>query len=101
MHQVPTGPDGSFAVAALPGRGWLAVRAGDAFLTAEKRGDLEPKPNGGPTGWLPALPSLLFPYQFHAVIPVEPREGERELRRDIVLIPKGQAAAAVSRGRTP
>src|SRR5262249_49226562 len=94
---IPTGPDGSFAVAALPGRGALAVRAGDRFLTADKQGHV--MPTGDALGSWPSAPYLLLPYNYHAIVRLDIRQDEREARCDIVLTGKGEAVRAAISGR--
>ncbi|MDG3008430.1 sigma-70 family RNA polymerase sigma factor [Paludisphaera mucosa] len=70
----PTEPDGSFAVAALPGRGLLAVRAGGRFAPADAR--LERRPR---------LPSLLDGRDADAVVMLDLDAAGPEVRRDVVL----------------
>lgn len=92
-NAVPTRPDGSFAVAALPGRGMLAVRAeGNQFPTADRQSGLKP------TEFLiEAWPYHLQRIQFHAIVRVAPRADEREVTCDVVL-GKSDKALSSSRG---
>ena len=99
IHMAPTRPDGSFAVAALPGGGVLAVRADNRFLTADKQGDLQR--TGDTSDWWPNTPFLLETYKFHAVVRLAIRADEREVRRDIVLTGSDEAARAGKPGRKP
>jgi hypothetical protein len=76
------GPDGSFTVLAIPGRGLLCVRALD----------LDHYPAAEIPGWdgflLRTVPGNLHPSQFHAVVPIDAPEGEaKPLTCDIALEP--------------
>jgi hypothetical protein len=86
---IPTRPDGSFAVPALPGGGLLAVRAGDSFLTADKRGNL--KYSDATKDWWPFAPYFLQAQSVHAIVRVAIREEERDVWREIVLTGKDEA----------
>jgi RNA polymerase sigma factor (sigma-70 family) len=99
FNAVPTRPDGSYAVAALPGGGLLAVRAGDQFLTADKQGDL--KYSDATKDWWPSTPYLLLAENVHAIVRVAIRDDEREVRRDIELHGTGAAALSGNLGRKP
>jgi hypothetical protein len=99
MHAVPTRPDGSFAVPALPGGGLLAVRAADQFLTADKWSDL--KYGDATKDWWPFAPYFPQALSYHALTRMSVPDDEREVSRDIELRGTGEAAPSWNPGRQP
>ena len=97
IHSIPTRPDGSFAIPALPGGGVLAVRADDRFPTADKQGGLKYSPET--SGWWPNTPFLLQPYSFHVIVRLTIPEGVREVTRNIELGGKVKGTLPANSGR--
>jgi hypothetical protein len=79
---ITTRPDGSFQVLGIPGPGYLAVSAynDNHFMRAEVK-DWDGTP-------LPALPTPVLPYDYHAIVRVEPSGADASSRCfDIMLDP--------------
>jgi hypothetical protein len=99
FHAVPTRPDGSFAVPALPGGGLLAVRAADRFLTADNWSDL--KYGDATKDWWPFAPYFAQALSYHGLARVAVPVDAREWRRDIELREAGHGTPFWNLGRRP
>jgi RNA polymerase sigma factor (sigma-70 family) len=99
-----SGPDGSFAVAVLPGPGVLAAAAGElsayrpALVTPSEVEDCLKRPPhrfnspdtlGVAFTGIPNIgaPSLLNQSEYHALALINPGEDDTELARDLALLP--------------
>jgi len=91
--EVPTGPDGSFELVGLPGRGLVAARAAkDHYLVRQGAATI---PGADERGWFHTDPHLCQPEFFHAISAIDPAEGTDSLRCDLALDPGKSRAGTV------
>ena len=83
--EVATGPDGSFELIGLPGRGLVAARATkDHYLVGQGAATI---PGADEHGWFHTGPHICQPEFFHAVTAIDPATGTDTLTCDLVLDP--------------
>jgi RNA polymerase sigma factor (sigma-70 family) len=83
--EVRTGPDGSFELVGLPGRGLIAARADrDHYLVGQGADNIA---GASKDGGFPTAPHICNPQWLHAVAAVDPAEGVRSLNCDLALDP--------------
>ena len=84
-REVATGPDGSFELIGLPGRGLVAARATkDHYLVGQGAATI---PGADERGWFHTGPHICQPEFFHAVTAIDPATGTHTLTCDLVLDP--------------
>ncbi len=91
--EIPTGPDGSFELVGLTGRGLVAARAAkDHYLPGQGAATI---PGADERGWFHTVPHLCQPEFFHAIIAIDPAEGSDSLTCDLALDPGNSQAGTV------
>jgi Carboxypeptidase regulatory-like domain/Sigma-70, region 4 len=91
--EVATGPDGSFELVGLPGRGLVAARAAtDRYLVGQGAIKI---PGADEHGWFHTTPHLCQPEYFHAIIAIDPTGGADSLTCDLALDPGSSQAGTV------
>ncbi len=91
--EVTTGPDGSFELVGLPGRGLVAARAAkDHYLVGQGATAI---PGADERGWFHTDPHLCQPEFFHAIVAIDPAEGADSFTCDLALDPGNSQAGTV------
>jgi RNA polymerase sigma factor (sigma-70 family) len=91
--EIPTGPDGSFELVGLPGRGLVAARAAeDRYLVGQGAATI---PGADERGWFHTEPHLCQPEFFHAIVAIDPAGGTDTLTCDLALDPGSSQAGTV------
>jgi RNA polymerase sigma factor (sigma-70 family) len=82
----PAGPGGKFRILTFPGRGYLVVRADrNVYTRATLKGW-----DGAP---LETAPHGLFPYYYHAIVPIDPDEKKPASRKVEITLDPGRTTS--------
>jgi RNA polymerase sigma factor (sigma-70 family) len=91
--EVAIGPDGSFELIALPGRGLIAARAAkDHYLVAQGAATIA---GADEHGWFPTDPHFCQPEFFHAIVAIDPAPGSDRFTCELALDPGKSRAGTV------